>query len=231
MYQVDLHVHTPRSACYADKSVTAAEIVDAALRAGLDAIAVTDHHDYRGSLEVETAAQGTGLAVLPGVEVTTRQGHFLALFDAGSGEKDLVSFLEWLGIAAQDRGDGHLVVARSVESILPEICSRGGVAIAAHIERWPSGFLESKESRVVKQRIHASEYLGALEITIPADKSSWNEGRVRGFPKQYACVQGSDAHSLSEIGRRRVLLDVGSLDLDALCQAFKEHERRIAFPA
>ncbi len=231
MYQVDLHVHTPRSACYADKSASAAEIVCAALNAGLDAVAVTDHHDYRGALDVGKAAEGSGLIVLPGVEVTTSQGHFLALFDVGGGEKDLFPFLEWLGVAGQYFGDGHLVLARSIESILPEICARGGVAIAAHIERWPSGFLESKESRVVKQRIHASEYLGALEITIPADKTAWNEGRVRGFPKQYACVQGSDAHSLSEIGRRRVLLDVSSFDLDGVRHAFKEHERRIVFPA
>ena len=42
--KIDLHVHTPASKCFLDKKVTAKGIVKSALKAGLDAIAITDHN-------------------------------------------------------------------------------------------------------------------------------------------------------------------------------------------
>ncbi len=230
MLRVDLHVHTPISTCYADKTAKIEQLVGAAVKAGLDAIAVTDHHAIRGAIELREAIQRTRLTVLPGIEITLKEGHFLALFDVDAGVAELVSFLDWLGVPPDKQGDGHFAAARDVESVLRQVDERGGVAIAAHIERWPSGFLESKEPRAIKQSIHASQHLSALEITIPEDKVAWNEGLVRGFPKKYACVQASDSHSLLDIGRRQVLLDVDRLDLNSLRLAISEHSRRISFP-
>ncbi len=231
MLRVDLHVHTPISTCYADKTVKIEQVVGAAVKAGLDAIAVTDHHAVRGAIQLREAIEATRLTVLPGIEITLKEGHFLALFDLDAGMSELLSFFDWLGIPPEKQGDGHFAAAHGVESVLRQIDERGGVAIAAHIERWPSGFLESKEPRAVKQSIHASQHLSALEITIPEDKSGWNEGLVRGFPKKYACVQASDSHSLADIGRRQVLLDLDRLDLNGLKLAISEHARRIVFPS
>lgn len=230
MLRVDLHVHTPISTCYADKTVKIEQLVGAAVKAGLDAVAVTDHHAVRGAIELREVSKGTRLSVMPGIEITLKDGHFLALFDVDAGASELVSFLDWLGIPTDKQGDGHFAVAHDVESVLRQVDDRGGIAIAAHIERWPSGFLESREPRAIKQSIHASQYLSALEITIPEDKAAWNEGLVRGFPKKYACVQASDSHSLSDIGRRQVLLDVERFDLNHLRIAISEHARRISFP-
>jgi predicted metal-dependent phosphoesterase TrpH len=58
------------------------EILDSAERAGLDVIALTDHDDIRGAFALrELAAQRSSpVAVVPGVEVTTRSGHLLALW-------------------------------------------------------------------------------------------------------------------------------------------------------
>ncbi len=230
MLRVDLHVHTPISTCYSDKTVKTEQLVNAALKAGLDAIAVTDHHAVRGAIELREASKGSPLTVLPGMEITLKEGHFLALFDVDAGMSELVSLMEWLGVPPDKQGDGHFVVLRDVEEVLRQVDERAGAAIAAHIERWPSGFLESKESRAVKQSIHASQHLSALEITIPEDKAAWNEGLVRGFPKKYACVQASDSHSLSDIGRRQVLIDLDRLDLNGLRLAISEHASRISFP-
>ena len=231
MYQVDLHVHTPLSVCYADRSASSGQIARAAVAAGLDAIAVTDHHAFRGALEVAAAAANSGLTVIPGIEVTTREGHFVALFESDNDyEARMAEFLRWLGIAPDQYGDGHAMSRRDAGAVLDEIERIGSLSIAAHIDRWPSGFLESAQPRGVKERIHASEHLGALEITIPQDKTAWNQGRVRGYPKNYACIQSSDAHSLQDIGRRRTLLDVESISLGTLKLAFKQHETRVRFP-
>ncbi len=231
MLRVDLHVHTPISTCYADKTVKTEQLVRAALKAGLDAVAVTDHNAVRGAIELREATKGTRVTVMPGIEITLKEGHFLALFDVDVEASELDSFLGWLGIPPEKQGDGHFPSAHDIESVLRQVDERGGVAIAAHIERWPSGFLESKEPRAVKQSIHASQHLSALEITIPQDKAAWNEGLVRGFPKKYACVQASDSHSLADIGRRQVLMDLDHLDLNGLKLAISEHARRIVFPS
>lgn len=43
-YRWDLHVHTPLSFDYADKSITDEKIVDCLIHTGLRAVAITDHH-------------------------------------------------------------------------------------------------------------------------------------------------------------------------------------------
>lgn len=75
----DLHVHTSRS----DGLASPEEVVLwADAHTDLDVIAVTDHDDLRGALEAREAAERAGarLQVVPGMEITTRRGHLLALF-------------------------------------------------------------------------------------------------------------------------------------------------------
>jgi predicted metal-dependent phosphoesterase TrpH len=230
LYKVDLHVHTSNSSCYRDRTVRPEQIVSAALNAGMHAIAVTDHHAFAGAVELRDAARNSGVTVFPGVEVTAREGHFLGIFDTKTPANELADFVRWLGITNEHVGEGHVVAEADTQLIIKEIRDRGGLAIAAHIERWPSGFLESNGPRRVKEEIHASEYLSALEITIPQDKSLWNGGLMRGYPTKHACVQASDAHAPSEIGRRHVLIEMERVDLGALRTALAEHERCVVFP-
>lgn len=75
----DPHCHTTAS----DGMVTPRELVDAAVKAGLDLIAVTDHDTMSSVLEVKQRGEAAGLSVVPGQEVTTRwpaQTHILGWF-------------------------------------------------------------------------------------------------------------------------------------------------------
>jgi predicted metal-dependent phosphoesterase TrpH len=75
----DPHCHTTAS----DGMVTPAELVAAALAAGLDLIAVTDHDTMAAVEEVRARGEAAGLAVLSGQEITTRwpaQTHVVAWF-------------------------------------------------------------------------------------------------------------------------------------------------------
>ncbi len=228
--KIDLHIHTPCSECYGDSSVTAEQIVDAARRAGLEAIGITDHNTVEAVDDVRRAAEGTGLTVFPGVELTTTGGHVLALFDVASELATLRHFLESIGLDGDKWGDPANLAAGDTVDVLKGIAARDGLAIAAHIERWPSGFLKKDGPRRVRMDIHACDDLAALEITIPEDRRQWNEGSVRGYPKPYACIQGSDAHALDEVGRRPVFARVEQLDLAGLRQALQRHETSLAFP-
>jgi len=63
--------------------VTPAELVDAALKAGLDLIAITDHDTMASVQEVQERGAAGGLAVVPGQEVTTAwpaQTHIMGWF-------------------------------------------------------------------------------------------------------------------------------------------------------
>ncbi|WP_121741623.1 CehA/McbA family metallohydrolase [Natronorubrum halophilum] len=73
--RIDPHVHTAASF---DGTTTPTELVDAARRAGLDGIAVTDHDTIDGAREVARLAPAD-LLVIVGCEVSTADGHLLAL--------------------------------------------------------------------------------------------------------------------------------------------------------
>lgn len=62
----DFHAHTTAS----DGTFTPTELVRAALAAGLTYLAVTDHDTTAGIPEALAAARGTGLRLLPGVELS-----------------------------------------------------------------------------------------------------------------------------------------------------------------
>lgn len=75
----DPHCHTYAS----DGMVTPAELVEAAVRARLDLIAVTDHDTMDAVREAQARGQEAGIQVVAGQEITTRwpaQTHVLAWF-------------------------------------------------------------------------------------------------------------------------------------------------------
>lgn len=75
---IDLHTHSRVS----DGTETPAELVSAALAAGLGTVALTDHDSTAGWQEAFSAASGTGLRVIPGMELSTSRDwksiHLLA---------------------------------------------------------------------------------------------------------------------------------------------------------
>ena len=84
---IDLHAHSSVS----DGTETPTQLIRAAVQAGLGTIALTDHDSTAGWQEARGAAAGTGLTVIPGMELSTNWGpasvHMLAyLFDPLNGD-------------------------------------------------------------------------------------------------------------------------------------------------
>jgi hypothetical protein len=119
-FRGDCHVHSFLSH---GADLTPAHLAGAARAAGLDFIAVTEHntpaaHDEWASLS------GDDLLVIPGQEVTTRTGHWLAL---GLAPGEVV---EWRYGVRDDAVDRHLGQVRR----------SGGLCVAAHPHApYPSG--------------------------------------------------------------------------------------------
>jgi predicted metal-dependent phosphoesterase TrpH len=65
--RIDLHAHSAIS----DGTDSPSELVEAARRAGLDVVALTDHDTFDGLPEALAAADSTDLRVVPGIEMST----------------------------------------------------------------------------------------------------------------------------------------------------------------
>lgn len=101
----DLHIHTTRSDGMHSPARVAAELD----RSDLAVAAITDHDTVAGAIEVEEALAGEGPEIVIGTEVSTADGHVIALFV----DRDITP-----GLAA---GDTISAIHRC-----------GGLAVAAH---------------------------------------------------------------------------------------------------
>jgi PHP family Zn ribbon phosphoesterase len=211
--RADLHIHTCLSPC-GELAMSPRAVVERARAAGLDLVAVTDHNTTRNAVAVAEAAEGTGLAVLPGIEVTTSEEvHILGLFEAGSDigpfqaeiDRNLPDvpakrkFIEdQVVVDAEDYVTGFdprcLFGATlfTVHEAVALIHRHGGLAIACHIDR--------ESFSLVSQLGFIPPGLG-LDAVEVSPRSSAAEAEARFGPfAPLAVVRFSDAHRPEEIG-------------------------------
>lgn len=74
----DLHIHTVHS--HDGTCSVAAVLKYASEYTNLSVVAITDHNSIRGNVEAMQLAPMYGLEVIPGCEISTADGHLLALF-------------------------------------------------------------------------------------------------------------------------------------------------------
>lgn len=110
--KADLHVHSTYSE---DGKQTVAEILERCHALGIGALAITDHNVI-GSWEEATRENRHGIILIRGVEITTAEGHLLAL-----------------GVS------GPVPRGRGVQETIDLVHEGGGIAVAAHPYRAWSG--------------------------------------------------------------------------------------------
>jgi len=172
--RADLHLHTRAS----DGLMSARDLVDhVARKTNLDVIAITDHDETSASLEARewAARQGYHLEVVPGVEVTTRDGHLLALWveERPPALRNLQVTAEW-------------------------VRERGGLCIAPHpFTRWT----HSLNLRSLRPAIEQGLIAG-MEIFNASLAGRASRPHAIRFANEHglAGVGASDAHMLSMVG-------------------------------
>jgi hypothetical protein len=239
-YLADLHVHTVLSPC-AEIEMIPPLIVRRALELGLGIIAVTDHNSSENVAAVIEAAEGTGLTVLPGMEVQSREEvHLVCLFDnveqAMDWQEDVYEHLPPLKSDPDFFGEQFVVDATgefvrrnerllatatslSVEQVVEGVLEEGGLCIAAHVDR-PSYSLLANLGFVPEGVPFA-----ALEITprFGVEELLGQHPSLVG----HTLIRSGDAHRLSEMGDWTVLT-VAEPTVDELALAFRHDEGRRA---
>ncbi|MGZ4753433.1 MAG: AAA family ATPase [Acidimicrobiia bacterium] len=232
-WAVDLHTHTPASAdvkkeTYGD--ITPGDFVAAAIAAGLDAVAVTDHNTSAWCDSVSAAAKESDLVVLPGVEISTTEGHLLAIWEEGTPRAAIDELLVRVGISTEDQGKLDVSADVGIKEAARLIADQGGVAIAAHADR-QKGLLQLTVAAHVKDTL-LNENLSAVEVvdlaTVPTIEAKLDGKRflavVRGSDMTTA---GTNAHVLAGIGQRRTWIKAARPDLIGLRHALSDHALRV----
>jgi len=214
-FLADLHVHTVLSGC-AEVEMIPPRIIRQAKRSGLSLIAITDHNSCHNVEAVIQASVGTGIHVLPGMELQSKEEvHLLCLFDTvhqcqewqeevfrrlpSLGNKEEIfgaqfvvdSVGEW--VRTEER---FLAGATDIglEEVVTGVHSMGGMVIPAHVDR-PSFSLLSNLGLVPE-----SLKVQALEVTpqfVPSiGLQKWPQ------LKAWCLIVNGDAHRLQEMQNR-----------------------------
>ena len=231
--KADLHVHTPASADIAQEwmNATPADLVQIAIQKGVDVLGITDHNTASWCDGVREAAEGTTLTVFPGVEISTPQGHVLALFDPTVPASHIEDLLVRVGINRESFGDLHVATPGGISAVAAEIAKAGGVAIAAHADG-SRGFLNMVQVGEERRRIYLSPDLRAIEI-LDATTGSEHQSGSR-YSRRMTCVQssdswpkGADRHQLDGIAYRYTFLKMGERSLSGLKLALLDPDIRV----
>jgi len=212
-FRADLHIHSyGASHDVNDSAATPAAIVKAAADEGIAIIALADHNEVGNIPAAQAAGAEHGVFVVPGVELSTPEGHLLCYaptYDA------MERFFNRLDIA--DRRTDTCRCQNGMLQCLNLLASEGGFAVIAHIEL--AGAFESNMPRFspAKLDILCHPALEGIEVTRAdcpilytnqdgdADRRGAADQRIKrlgiGSSQHLARVLNSDSHTLNAVGR------------------------------
>ena len=184
--KIDLHVHT----CYSHDGITTPkQLIVYSKKKGLDGVAITDHDTIRGALKL---ADGKELIIIPGIEVSTLQGHVIAL-------------------NVTEQIPPNLSVSETIE----KTHELNGIATAAH----PSVMLKGLRMHMCRDlNFDAIEVINSAAF--PFSMSTHLNRRIAvnlNLPQ----TGGSDAHYAPEIGSAYTLVDADR-EIDDIARAIRK---------
>jgi len=169
--KIDMHVHTKFSY---DAFITPKELAIYSKKQGLDGVAITDHDTVSGLREFSKIKS---LLIIPGVEITTKQGHVLAI-NINTVVETGLSFAE----------------------TIDQIHDAGGLAIVAH----PTAFFKGIAEDQLDQKFDAIEVINSSAVPF---FFSVRRNRKIAAKLNLPQTGGSDAHYAPEVGMAYTSVD------------------------
>ena len=204
----DLHLHTPASFDYSKKSVTNKQIVEALVAAGIEVVAITDHHtiDVPRIQELQQLG-GDILTVLPGIEFRSELGgsetvHYIGIFPEDANVADLWTKLSGkLEITAADAqrkgGDGKIYVPFTEGSKV--IHDLGGI-VTVHAGKKTNSIENVGNTTMFKMAFKtdlAKTHIDIYELGQAGDTKAYEQKVFPAIDHVLPLIMGSDNHDIT----------------------------------
>jgi ABC-type lipoprotein export system ATPase subunit/uncharacterized coiled-coil DUF342 family protein len=203
----DLHFHTPASFDYKNKSLTNQQIIDGLLAAGIDVVAITDHHtiDVLRIKDLQ-ALGGAQLTVLPGIEFRSELGgketvHFIGIFPEDANLADLWTKLSGkLELTPEDiqkKGGNQKIYVPFTEAA-EKIHELGGI-VTTHAGG-KSNSIENVGNTTFKMAYKADlarKHIDIFELGKVSDCKVYEEVVFPAIQHRLPLIMGSDNHDIS----------------------------------
>jgi hypothetical protein len=240
VFNCDLHIHTCLSPC-AELDMHPQALVEKAITAHLDVLAICDHNASENVPFVIRAARGKDLKIFSGMEITSSEEvHILAIFDslidlsklqetvyqhlAGKNDEERFGVQAIVNEKGEVEGlsDKLLIGATDIplNDLLNLVHEQNGLTIASHIDR--------ESFSVISQLgfIDKSFNFDALEVT-PLTGLRQARETYRDL-NNYSFITSSDAHYLKDIGTAMTKIIMEKPTLEELKMAFaRQNGRRV----
>lgn len=206
-WKFDIHTHTPASSDYgagpdqmALKARTHRQWLMDFLNAGVECVAVTDHHSgaWIDPLKTELEAMRTErvpgserLFLFPGVELSIGGTHFLAIFDPSATSAVITNLLARARYNdAPNNAQGFCEQTNTVE-VCEEVTRLGGIVIPAHVDLQSSGLFRAPIQAGVLTPLFSCEHIHAVELV---DRTFVFPALYTDSRTKWAALVGSDSH-------------------------------------
>jgi len=189
---VELHAHSELSH---DGRDPVEMLLEQAQAVGLDALAVTDHDEIDASLRAANLAPDYDLIGIPGMEVTSGDGHVLAV-----------------GV------DSAVPPGLPFEETLTEIRDRGGIAIVPHPFQSSRSGVAANISQGELASADAIEVYNSRLFTGRANRQAGRFARTHDLPM----TAGSDAHIAEMVGQAVTEVNAYHRSAEGILDAIRE---------
>lgn len=183
MLKLDLHLHSMYSD---DATGSPKDIIKFVKKKGLDGISITDHNTIEGSLKALKLAP-KNFTVVPGVEISTLDGHILGLDIKENISRSL-----------------------SIEETVERIIDVGGIAIVPHLFRNMSG-IKIENLKKINNKIPAIEVYNSCSLPRTNIKSAKVAMKFN-----LGGIGGSDSHDLLFAGYGYTTVDTTDYSIDTI---------------
>ena len=183
MLRIDLHIHSKYSD---DGDGSPGDIIKFLKKKGLQGMAITDHNTLTGSLRA-VKLRPKNFIVIPGVEISTLEGHIIALNIKEDIRREL-----------------------TLEETVERIIELGGIPVVPHLHRNMSGIKKKNLEKIIT-KISTIEVFNSCSVPQSNLKSAdiANEFKLGG-------TGGSDSHLPEFAGYGYTIVNTSDSNVDSI---------------
>jgi len=236
LFKSDFHNHTLLSPC-GDLDMTPENIIEEALKRGIDIIGITDHNSTKHCRLAEHYSKNRNIFVLCGAEITTQEeAHCLAFFPNHEKLDAFQAFIdahlpnipnnpELFGDQVQIDEEMNIIYEEprlltsalnaSIEDVEKEVHKLDGIFIPAHIDK--------QKNSVLSQLGFIPFDLNYEAVEISKNGNQEQLVKMHPYLKNKPFVRGSDAHFLNDIGTNTCHLEMETRNFAAIKNSILTH--------